>query len=192
MYFSCNLYVIYMYYICFLYVYLIFSYVLIITKFSYTQLEEFVSTLIGYKLTNATHILKLLEFMPVDYNLIKRVITSFNNLHYDKDTGILHSLPASRVHELRGRQILIALSEMESIALVTLAASIADTNSVLSILLEDYILTRETRKKGQKTFKHLYDYLTYILSSETRTNQLQAKVLIINWLTYKVLCQHYI
>ena len=192
MYFSCNLYVIYMYYICFLYVNLIFSYVLIITKFSYTQLEEFVSTLIGFKLTNATHILKLLEFMPVDYNLIKRVITSFNNLHYDKDTGILHSLPASRVHELRGRQILIALSEMESIALVTLAASIADTNSVLSILLEDYILTRETRKKGQKTFKHLYDYLTYILSSETRTNQLQAKVLIINLLTYKVLCQHYI
>ena len=130
--------------------------------------------------------------MPVDYNLIKRVITSFNNLHYDKDTGILHSLPASRVHELRGRQILISLSEMDSIALVTLAASIADTNSVLGILLEDYILTIETRKKGQKTFKHLYDYLTYILSSETRTNQLQAKVLIINLLTYKVLCQHYI
>ena len=68
------------------------------------------------------------------------------------------------------------LSEMESIALVTLAASISETNSVLDILLEDYILTKETRKKGQKTFKHLYDYLTYILSSETRTNQLQAKV----------------
>ena len=140
------------------------------------QLEEFISTLIGYKLTNATHILKLLEFMPVDYNLIKRVITSFNNLHYDKDTGILHSLPASRVHELRGRQKLIALSEMESIALVTLAASISETNSVLDILLEDYILTKETRKKGQKTYKHLYDYLTYIFSSETRTNQLQNKV----------------
>ena len=113
-------------------------------------------------------------------------------MHYDKDTGILNSLPASCVHELRGRQILISLSEIDSIALVTLAASIADTNSVLGILLEYYILTIETRKKGQKTFKHLYDYLTYILSSETRTNQLQAKVLIINLLTYKVLCQHYI
>ena len=71
-------------------------------------------------------------------------------MHYDKDTGILHSLPASRVHEFRGRQILISLSEMDSIALVTLAASIADTNSVLGILLEDYILTRETRKKAKK------------------------------------------
>ena len=94
----------------------------------------------GYKLTNATHILKLLEFMPVDFNIIKRVITSFNNLHYDKDTGILHSLPASRVHELRGRQKLISIKESDSIDLVTLAASISETNSVLDIILNDYIV----------------------------------------------------
>ena len=91
--------------------------------------------------------------MPVDYNLIKRVITSFNNLHYDKDTGILHSLPASRVHELRGCTQLISLSESESIALVTLAASLSEPLTVIDILLNDYLYTKETRKKGQKNIQ---------------------------------------
>ncbi len=81
-----------MYFPCIYHVYLMYF---------YNQLEEFVTKLIGYKLSNANHVLKLLQFMPVDYNLVKRVITSFNNLHYDKDTGILHSLTAARIHELR-------------------------------------------------------------------------------------------
>ena len=76
--------------------------------------------LIGYKLTNANHVLKLLEFMPTDYNLFQRVITSFNNLYYDKETGILHSISASRVHELRGLPKLIAISIKDSICLLTL------------------------------------------------------------------------
>jgi hypothetical protein len=58
--------------------------------------------------------------MPVDYNLVKRVITSFNNLHYDKETGILHSLPAARIHEFRGAFILKVITESESILLLTL------------------------------------------------------------------------
>ena len=114
--------------------------------------------------------------MPVDYNLVKRVITSFNNLHYDKDTGILHSLTAARIHELRGAYILKPLTESESIVLVTLAASIADTNSILDILLGDYLKTKETRRKGQKTFKHLHEYVIYVLKNEQQLHLLQAKV----------------
>ncbi len=64
------------------------------------------TSLIGYKLANSNHVLKLLQFMPLDYDRVKRVITSFNNLHYEKDTGILNSLPAARVHELHGAYIL--------------------------------------------------------------------------------------
>jgi len=97
------------------------------------QLEEFVTSLIGFKLSNANHVIKLLQFMPLDYNLVKRVITSFNNLHYDKQTGILHSLTAARVHELRGAYILQSITESQSIVLITLAASIAATNSVLDM-----------------------------------------------------------
>jgi hypothetical protein len=141
-------------------------------------LEEFVTSLIGYKLSNAAHILRLLEFIPVDYNLIKRVITSFNNLHYDQETGILHSLPASRVHELRGRYNPITLQLNESIELVTLAASIAEENSVLQILIDDYVVAKETRKKGQKTYKTFYDFLMSVFMSESKTSQLQLKVII--------------
>ena len=86
--------------------------------------------------------------MPVDYNLIKRVITSFNNLHYDKETGILYSIPASRVHELRGPHSITAILEKDSICLLTLAASIAETNSVLDIILGNFLDVKETRKKG--------------------------------------------
>ena len=118
--------------------------------------------------------------MPVDYNLVKRVITSFNNLHYDKDTGILHSLTAARIHELRGAYILKSLTESESIVLITLAASIADTNSILDILLDDYLETKETRRKGQKTFKHLHEYLMYVLKNKQQLDLLKAKVRFLN------------
>ena len=133
--------------------------------------------MLGYKFQNASHVLKLLQFMPVDYNLIKRVITSFNNLHFDKDTGIMYSLPASRVHELRGRSKLIEIEDLDSIALVTIAAAIADTNSVLDIVLGDYLVVQETRKKGQKTYKHFYEYLMYTISNGAKLFQLQNKVI---------------
>ncbi len=134
--------------------------------------------LIGYKLSNANHVLKLLQIMPVDYNFVKRVITFFNNLHYDKDTGILHSLTAARIHELRGAYILKAITASESIVLFTLAASIAETNSVLDIELGDYTETKETRRKGQKTLEHLHEYLIYVLKNENQLHLLQAKVTI--------------
>ena len=114
--------------------------------------------------------------MPLDFNLIQRVITSFNNLHYDKDTGILHSLAASRIHELRGAYKLQAITEKESIVLITLAAAIASTNSVLDIFLSNYIHIKESRRKGQKTFKNLHEFILYILTNEIKFAEFQAKV----------------
>ncbi len=55
-------------------------------------------------------------------------------------------------------------------------ASIAETNSVLDIILGDYLDTKEKRKKGQKTFKHLHEYLMYMLNNKNQLISLQAKV----------------
>ncbi len=82
------------------------------------------------------------------------------------------------VHEFRGAFILKFITESESILLLTIAASITETNSALDIILGDYLDIKETRKKGQKTFKHLLKYLTYVLNNENSLSLLQAKVTI--------------
>ena len=87
-------------------------------------------------------------------------------------------MTAARIHELCGAYILKAITASESIVLLTLAASIAETNSVLDIVLGNCIETKETRRKGQKTFKHLHDYLMYVLKNENQLHLLQAKVTI--------------
>ena len=84
-------------------------------------------------------------------------------MHYDTETGIMHSLPAARVHELRGRSKYLTLNVDESISLMTLAASISSDNSLLECLLVEYIDVVEKRKKGQKTYKHLLQYVNYVL-----------------------------
>ena len=139
-------------------------------------MEEFITGLLGYNLRNMSRVLKLLEFLPVDYNLIKRIITSFNNLHFDQDTGIMHSLPSARVHELRGHRKLIALSNEESISLVTLAASISEENSLLDFLLLDFLNVKERRKKGQRTFKHLLHYISTVLHEDIQLLRIDQSV----------------
>jgi hypothetical protein len=139
-------------------------------------LEEFITGLLGYNLRNMSRVLKLLEFLPVDYNLIKRIITSFNNLHFDQETGIMHSLPSARVHELRGHRKLIALSNEESISLVTLAASISEENSLLDFLLLDFLNVKENRKKGQRTFKHLLHYISTVLHEDIQLLRIDQSV----------------
>jgi hypothetical protein len=114
--------------------------------------------------------------LPVDFNLIKRVVTSFNNLHFDKDTGILYSIPAARVYELRGSQSLISISTEESNALITLAASISNDGSTLEILLTKYLTYCEERKKGQKTFKNLIDFIKHVLFNENNLEIFEQEV----------------
>jgi hypothetical protein len=143
-------------------------------------LEEFITGLLGYNLRNMSRVLKLLQFLPVDYNLIKRVITSFNNLHFDKDTGIMHSLPSARVHELRGNTKLHGLSYDESVSLVTLAASISNEFSLLENLRVDYLNYQEKRKKGQRTFKHLHHYMSTVLHESDQLERIERIVYYIN------------
>ena len=102
-------------------------------------------------------VLMLLKHIPTNYNLVKRVYTSFNNLHFDAfdeeqieqegKHGIMYSLAGCRIHELRGHKLLVSITEKESIALITLAASISDENSILDVLLSDYCSYGENRKK---------------------------------------------
>ena len=121
----------------------------------------------------------------MDYNLIKRVITSFNNLHFDVDTGVMHSIPSARVHELRGRVKHLLLSEDESSDLVTAAAAISAENSLLDILLVQFINYQETRKKGQKTYKSLHKYICTVLHDP---NQLKIiDQLVINYSEYTLI-----
>ena len=56
--------------------------------------------LIGYDFSNIAQILSTLRYVPIDYNLVKKVLTSFSNLHFSG--GIIYDLTNSRVHELRG------------------------------------------------------------------------------------------
>ena len=103
-------------------------------------------------------VLMLLKHIPTNYNLVKRVYTSFNNLHFDafnpeqieqeNKQGILYSLAGSCVHELRERKLLVSLTDEESVSLIILAASISDENSLLNVLLSDCCTYGETRKKG--------------------------------------------
>ena len=73
--------------------------------------------------------------------------------------GLMYSLPASRVHELRGKQHFICLTDQETIAIVRLAASIAAPDTALDYLRNIYIETMETRKKGHKVFKNLKHFI---------------------------------
>ena len=114
--------------------------------------------------------------MPIDYNLIKRVVTSFNNLHFDKDTGTLFSIPAARIHELRGTQHLIEISPEDNIALITLAASISNESSAIDILLTNYLTTCKKRRKGERTFKNLHEFIKFVMNNETNLSLLDEQV----------------
>ena len=114
--------------------------------------------------------------MPIDYNLIKRVVTSFNNLHFDKDTGTLFSIPAARIHELRGTQHLIEISPEDNIALITLAASISNESSAIDILLTNYLTTCENRRQGERTFKNLHEFIKFVMNNETNLSLLDEQV----------------
>ena len=82
-------------------------------------MEEFVTSMIGFNLIHISRVLHLLHLLPDNYNLVQRIYTSFKNLHYESPTlndplGVMYSIPASRVHELRGAQYLTSLTDQES------------------------------------------------------------------------------
>ena len=147
-------------------------------------MEEFVTNIIGFNINHISRVLRLLQFIPENYNIVKRVYTSFQNLHYDlpienESEGILYSLPGARVHELRGKFILLPLEKRKSTMLITLACSISEENSVLDILNLQYCETMERRKKKQKTFSNVEDYLNWSLKEPQQLYKLNEKVFLL-------------
>ena len=123
-----------------------------------------------------------IQLLPDNYNLVQRIYSSFRNLHYELPTnenplGVMYSLPASRVHELRGKQHVISITDQETIAIVRLAASIAAPNTVLDVLRNNYIQTMETRRKGQKVFKNLRHFITCSLTERDSIDKLNDQKL---------------
>jgi len=70
--------------------------------------------------------------MPSNYNIVKKILSSFNNLYVDEHY-VMYSIPNSRVHELRGRQETIYLNASQSDEVMRALASLARTDSVLGI-----------------------------------------------------------
>ena len=137
----------------------------------------------GFNLKHISKVLNLLKFIPQNYNLVKRVYTAFNTLHYDANedhndslqTGILYSLTGNRVHELRGNLKLVSISEKESYSLINLAASICEPKCLLDVLNLQFFNTMENRRKGDKVFKNIASYIRWILLDPAQKNKLQQK-----------------
>ena len=143
-------------------------------------MEEFVTSMIGFNLLHISKVLRLLQLLPDNYNLVKRIYSSFKNLHYELPTiedplGVMYSLLASRVHELRGKQHVISISDQETIAIVRLAASIAAPDTVLDVLRKLYIETMENRRKGQRVFKNLRHFITCFMTESESIEKLNAQ-----------------
>ena len=145
-------------------------------------MEEFVTSMILFNLLHISRVLHLLQLLPDNFNLVQRIYSSFKNLHYELPTiedplGVMYSLPASRVHELRGKQHVLCLTDQETISIVRLAASIATPNTVLDVLRNNYIATMETRRKGQKVFKNLRHFITCSLTERDYMDKLKDQKL---------------
>ncbi len=104
--------------------------------------------------------------IPIDFNLVKKVLTSFSNLHYSD--GILYDLTNSRVHELRGASYPYMLNTQDSKDIMTLAGTIAEENSVIYLLHDEYFEYLRTRTKKKKKYSNLYDYIADTLDTEQK------------------------
>ena len=89
----------------------------------------------------------------------------------------MYTIPASRIHELRGNQSLIGLNEKDAITLIRLSSSIASSNSALDIIRDNFIITQEQRRKKSKTFPNLFAYLKWSMVDENSMINLQRQVL---------------
>ena len=95
--------------------------------------QEFITQIIGYKFDRLSKIIEILSCMPTNYNLVKKIVSSFTNIHVDRDNGkyIIYSLPNCRVHELRGVELVISCSIDQCHNVATGLAALARQNSVL-------------------------------------------------------------
>ena len=78
-------------------------------------------------MTNLDTILKLLRFMPSNYLFLKRIFSSFSNLHVED--GVVYSLPLCNVHELRGDFLKLTVNLEDANCLFDLTATLSEQNS---------------------------------------------------------------
>ena len=96
--------------------------------------EEFITQQIGYSFKALKKFIKTMSCIPSDYNIVKKILTSFNNLHVEND-NVMYSLPNCRVHELRGNGYVCVLDEETSSELIEALAAISRDHCVLGIYL---------------------------------------------------------
>lgn len=99
--------------------------------------EEFITQIVGYNFKRLIKIIHTLSCMPSNYNFVKKVLSSFTNLHVDRDEGkyVIHSIPNCRVHELRGQKKNIYCDDEQQLNVASALAALAREDSVLGILI---------------------------------------------------------
>jgi hypothetical protein len=99
--------------------------------------QEFITQIVGYKFDRLAKIIEILRCMPTNYNLVKKIVSSFTNIHVDRENGkyVIYSLPNCRVHELRGPEFVITCTTEQCHNVATALAALARNNSVLGELL---------------------------------------------------------
>ncbi len=95
--------------------------------------EEFITQIVGFNFQRLVKIINTLSCMPSNYNLVKKILSSFNNIHVDRDAGkyVIYSIPNCRVHELRGDFSIIYCDDEQRLNVSSALASLARTDSVL-------------------------------------------------------------
>ena len=120
--------------------------------------------------------LKLLKYLPINYNLVKRLFTNFSNLYYSD--GVIYSLPICRVFELRGHQTIIELNKSESKQLLLTCGEIADESSALGLLFTKYTHYQEVRpRKGARQITQFVNFIPHIINNPTSLQHLKDMVI---------------
>ncbi len=92
--------------------------------------EEFICQTVAFNFKNLTKVIEIMSCMPSNYNIVKKILNSFNNLYVD-ELNVMYSIPNSRVHELRGSEETINLTASQTDEVMRALASVARTDSVL-------------------------------------------------------------
>jgi len=97
--------------------------------------EEFITQTIGYNFQKLMTIIDTLSCMPTNYNMVKKILSSFTNIHVDREGGkyIIYSIPNCRVHELRGNSMIMYCDDEQRTNIASALASLAREDSVLGI-----------------------------------------------------------
>ena len=103
-------------------------------------MEELVTQTLGFNFENMPNTLKLLNLLPINYSLVKRIFTTFSNLHVHE--GMVYSLPLAKVFELRSYKANVQINKHQVQELLMTCGEIADENSALGFLFTGTQLTK--------------------------------------------------